>query len=68
MKIISYDYIFMEKSNKLSSKLCPIIVAIVGLIISCITYTDKIRGIIEFFEHSLISLMIILERKIYHKS
>ena len=58
----------MEKSNKLSSKLCPIIVAIVWLVISYITYTDKIIGIIEFSEHSLISLMIIVERKIYHKS
>ena len=58
----------MEKSNKLSRKLFPIIVAIVCLVISYKTYTAKIIVIIEFFEHSLISLMIIVERKIYHKS
>lgn len=59
----------MEKANKILRKLHPIIVVIVGLAISHVAYTSKLRGTIEFFVHSLIIILIIIVgRKIYHKS
>ena len=47
----------------------PILVVVVGFALSYVFYVLKIRGVIEFFVYSLIIiLMIIVGRKIYHKS
>lgn len=59
----------MEKANKMSRKLYPIAVVIVGLVLSYISYTSKLRGAIEFFVYSLIVvLMIMVGRKVYRKN
>jgi len=47
----------------------PIVVVVVGFTLSYVFYVLKLRGVLEFFVYSLIILlMIILGRKIYHKS
>lgn len=47
----------------------PIVVVVVGFALSCVFYVWKLRGVFEFFVYSLIIiLMIIVGRKIYHKS
>lgn len=47
----------------------PIIVVVVGFALSCVFYVWKLRGVLEFFVYTLtILLMIIVGRKIYHKS
>lgn len=59
----------MEKANKMSRKLYPIVVVIVGLALSYMSYTSKLRGAIEFFVYSLIVvLMIMVGRKVYRKN
>ena len=47
----------------------PIVVVVVGFTLSYVFYVLKLRGVLEFFVYSLIILlMIIVGRKIYHKS
>ena len=47
----------------------PIIVVVVGFALSCVFDVWKLRGVLGFFVYSLIIiLMIIVGRKIYHKS
>jgi len=47
----------------------PIVVVVVGFALSYVFNVLKLRGVLEFFVYSLIILlMIILGRKIYHKS
>lgn len=47
----------------------PIVVVILGFALSYVFYVLKLRGVLEFFVYSLIILlMIIVCRKIYHKS
>ena len=47
----------------------PIVVVVVGFALSCVFDVWKPRGVFEFFVYSLIIiLMIIVGRKIYHKS
>ena len=47
----------------------PIIVVVVWFALSYVFYVLKLRGVLEFFVYSLIILlMIIVGRKIYHKS
>ena len=47
----------------------PIIVVVVGFALSCVFYVWKPRGVLGFFVYSLIIiLMIIVGKKIYHKS
>lgn len=47
----------------------PIIVVVVGYALSCVFSVWKSRGVLGFFVYSLIIiLMIIVGRKIYHKS
>lgn len=46
----------------------PIVVVVVGLALSYVSYTEKLRGEVEFFVYSLtVVWMIIVGRKIYHK-
>lgn len=47
----------------------PIVVVVVGFTLSYVFYVLKLRGVLEFFVYSLIILlMIIVGRKICHKS
>ena len=47
----------------------PIIVVVVWFALSYVFHVLKLRGVLEFFVYSLIILlMIIVGRKIYHKS
>ena len=47
----------------------PIVVVVVGFSLSYVFHVLKLRGVLEFFVYSLIILlMIIVGRKIYHKS
>lgn len=47
----------------------PIVVVVVGFTLSYVFYVLKLRGVLKFFVYSLIILlMIIVGRKIYHKS
>ena len=47
----------------------PIVVVVVGFALSCVFDVWKPRGVLGFFVYSLIILlMIIVGRKIYHKS
>ena len=47
----------------------PIIVVVVWFALSYVFYVLKLRGVLKFFVYSLIILlMIIVGRKIYHKS
>ena len=47
----------------------PIVVVVVGFTLSYVFYILKLRGVLEFFVYSLIILlMIIVGRKIHHKS
>ena len=47
----------------------PIVVVVVGFTLSYVFYVLKLRGVLEFFVYSLIIiLMIIVGRKIHHKS
>jgi len=47
----------------------PIVVVVVGFALSYVFSVWKLRGVLEFFVYTLtILLMIIVGRKIYHKS
>lgn len=47
----------------------PIIVVVVGFALSCVFYVWKPRGVLGFLVYCLIIiLMIIVGKKIYHKS
>ena len=57
------------KKLKILKIIYPIVVVVVGFALSYVFHVLKLRGVLEFFVYSLIILlMIIVGRKIYHKS
>ena len=58
-----------SKMLKILKIVYPIVVVVVGFALSYVFSVWKLRGVLEFFVYSLIILlMIIVGRKIYHKS
>ena len=58
-----------SKMLKILKIVYPIVVVVVGFALPYVFYVLKLRGVLEFFVYSLIILlMIIVGRKIYHKS
>ena len=57
------------KKSEMLKIIYPIVVVVVGFALSYVFHALKLRGVLEFFVYSLIILlMIIVGRKIYHKS
>ena len=66
-----FDMKKIKKSEmlKILKIVYPIVVVVVGFTLSYVFYVLKLRGVLEFFVYSLIILlMIIVGKKIYHKS
>ena len=58
-----------SKMLKILKIVYPIVVVVVGFALSYVFSVWKLRGVLEFFVYTLtILLMIIVGRKIYHKS